>query len=133
MPLLLDTHVWLWAVAQPERLGQQTTERLVDPRGQLSVATISTLELARLLDAGRVALADPLADWVAASLDLLACDTIALSHAIAAEAHALPPPFHRDPADRVLVATARIHELTLITADERILAYANVDSQDARR
>jgi PIN domain nuclease of toxin-antitoxin system len=49
------------------------------------------------------------------------------------EAYALPEPFHKDPADRVLVAAARCHELTLLTADERILTYRGVRSRDARR
>ena len=63
----------------------------------------------------------------------LAVHTIAMSHEVAMEAYAPPGTFHRDPSDRVLVATARRNGLTLVTADDRILAYPHVRTQDARR
>jgi len=59
--------------------------------------------------------------------------TVQVSHEIAMEAYALPEPFHKDPADRLLVAACRWQVLTLLTADERILAYRGVRSRDARR
>jgi PIN domain nuclease of toxin-antitoxin system len=63
----------------------------------------------------------------------LSAQTVSVSHEVAMEAYALPGVFHRDPADRLLVAAARQHGLTLVTADERILAYPHVRSRDARR
>jgi PIN domain nuclease of toxin-antitoxin system len=63
----------------------------------------------------------------------LAAHTAAVSHEIAMEGYALPGAFHRDPADRILVATARRDGLTLVTADDRILAYPHARTQDARR
>jgi PIN domain nuclease of toxin-antitoxin system len=130
--LLLDTHVWVWTQEAPENFGVSARARLLDPTQSLHVATISTLELARLHAHGRIGLAGSLRDWVDASLDLLTCDTVELSHSIAIEAYALPEPFHRDPADRILVATARVLGLTLLTADRRILDYPHVDTLDAR-
>ncbi|MFM9197801.1 MAG: PIN domain-containing protein [Planctomycetia bacterium] len=59
--------------------------------------------------------------------------SIDVDHRVAIEAYKLPGRFHKDPADRMLVATARINDLTLVTADERILAYREVRSLDARR
>jgi len=59
--------------------------------------------------------------------------TVQVSHEMASEAYALPQPFHKDPADRLLVAASRCHDLTLLTADERILTYRGVRSRDARR
>ena len=56
-----------------------------------------------------------------------------MSHEVAMEAYALPGRFHRDPADRVLVAAARKNAMTLVTADDRILASPHVRTQDARR
>ena len=53
-------------------------------------------------------------------------------HEIAAEAYALPSVFHKDPADRILVAASRIHQLVLLTADERILQYPDVQAMDAQ-
>jgi len=131
--LLLDTHVWIWSQAQPERLGPTTTARLEDPRQALYVSPVSTLEIARLAAHGRLELLPDVDRWLEASLDLLGCATVEVSHEIAREAYALPGDLHRDPADRLLVATARVHGLTLLTADDRILAYAHVETQDARR
>ena len=88
--------------------------------------------MARLAAAGAISLSLPLRDWVDAALAALAAHTVSISHAIALEAYALPGSFHKDPADRLLVAAARCHSLTILTADERILRYAHVSSRNAR-
>ena len=133
MTLLLDTHVWIWSQGQPEKLGRRSVQALLAPQHTNTICTISTLELARLLAVGTISLAMPLRDWIEQSLRELAAITLPLTHEIAAEAYALPSAFHKDPADRILVATARIHRLTLLTADERILHYPHVRTIDARR
>lgn len=133
MAILLDTHVWLWSQARPDRLGAEATALLLEPEQSLFVATISALEIARLIEAGKVEIQDPLQQWIKESLELLQCATVELSHEIAAGAYGLPAPFHRDPADRVLVATARTRGLSLMTADQRILEYVHVDTVDVRR
>lgn len=132
MTLLLDTHVWIWSQEAPEKLGELTTRLLTDRQNVLYVSTISTLEIARLLMVGTVALSEPLTSWVSETLRALECGTMEISHQIAIEAYSLPGDFHKDPADRILVATARIYDLTLVTMDERILQYSHVTSQDAR-
>ena len=132
MKLLLDTHVWIWTQEAVEKLGPETEALLVDPRSTLVVSPISTLEIARLLALGGLRLKGRLETWVNDTLAALAAQTQEVSHQIARVAYSLPEPFHRDPADRLLVATARCHALTLVTADERILAYPHVRSQDAR-
>jgi PIN domain nuclease of toxin-antitoxin system len=131
--LLLDTHVWIWSQVQPEKLGQRSVQALLAPEHANMICTISTLELARLLAVGMISLAVPLHEWIEQSLRELAATTLPLTHEIAVEAHALPSAFHKDPADRTLVATARIHRLTLLTADEWILHYPHVRTIDARR
>ena len=133
MRLLLDTHVWVWTQEQPERLGPRTKRLVLGAEHENGVSPISTLELARLAVAGEIELSIALADWVTRSMADLAVHTIAMSHEVAMEAYALPGSFHRDPADRVLVATARRNGMTLVTADDRILAYPHVRTQDARR
>ncbi|MGA2261646.1 MAG: type II toxin-antitoxin system VapC family toxin [Acidobacteriota bacterium] len=132
MTLLLDTHVWIWSQEAPEKLGELTTRLLTDRQNVLYVSTTSTLEIARLLMVGTVALSEPLTSWVSETLRALECGTMEISHQIAIEAYSLPGNFHKDPADRILVATARIYDLTLVTMDERILQYSHVTSQDAR-
>lgn len=133
MRLLLDTHVWIWTQEQPGRLGDATTQSLTDPETSLHVSTISTLEISRLVAMGTIELSGSLDSWVTDTLGSLFCSTIEMSHEIAAGAYSLPPGLHKDPADRILVATARRHDLTLLTADERILSYPHVQTLDARR
>jgi PIN domain nuclease of toxin-antitoxin system len=124
--------VWIWSQEAPEKLGELTTRLLTDRQNVLYVSTTSTLEIARLLMVGTVALSEPLTSWVSETLRALECGTMEISHQIAIEAYSLPGNFHKDPADRILVATARIYDLTLVTMDERILQYSHVTSQDAR-
>ena len=133
MKLLLDTHVWIWSQELPEKLGPQARRLLVDARSTNHVATVSMLELARLVAAGDILLNKPLAAWIETAVEELHAEEVAMSREIATEAYALPGEFHRDPADRILVATARRESLTLLTADDRILAYPHVKTLDSRR
>ncbi len=133
MRVLLDTHVWVWTQEEPERLGPRTKRLLVAAEHENWVCPISTLEISRLVAVGDIRLSMPLADWIVQSMAELSAQTLSVSHEIALEAYALPGTFHRDPADRVLVAAARRNGLTLVTADDRILAYPHVRTQDARR
>jgi len=131
--LLLDTHVWLWAATHPENLGKRTRAVLVDRKTDRLVSTASVLEIARLNASGQVVLSMPAARWIDESSKILILDHLPITTDIAIEAYSLPAPFHRDPADRLLVATARIHNLVVITADERILRYRPVRSTDCRK
>lgn len=133
MKLLLDTHVWIWSQQSPKQLGRRTARALVDDASTNVVCTVSTLELARLASTGVITLTVALQDWVEQSLAALAAESLPVTHEIAIEAYALPGAFHKDPADRLLVAAARREGLTLVTADERILAYSAVETLDARR
>jgi PIN domain nuclease of toxin-antitoxin system len=133
MKLLLDTHVWFWALQSPEKLGKRCRAELESGANTLAVATISTVELGQLQSAERIAFKGTLESWVRRGIEALGLHTEDLSHPIAILAYALPGAFHRDPADRILVATAIHLGLTLVTADERILAYRNAMTLDARR
>jgi PIN domain nuclease of toxin-antitoxin system len=130
---LLDTHVWVWTQEEPERLGPRTKRLLVEAGNENTVCPISTLEIARLVAVGDIRLSMPLSEWVMQSMAELSAQTVPVSHEVAVEAYALPGAFHRDPADRLLVAAARRNGLTLVTADDRILGYPHVRTQDARR
>jgi PIN domain nuclease of toxin-antitoxin system len=131
--VLLDTHVWVWTQEQPERLGPRTKQLLVGMEHENWVCPISSLEISRLVAVGDVRLSIPLAEWIAQSMEELGAQTASVTHEVAMEAYALPGRFHRDPADRLLVAAARRNGFTLATADDRILAYPHVRTQDARR
>jgi PIN domain nuclease of toxin-antitoxin system len=129
---LLDTHIWIWSQENPEQLGRKSRRELADIAQERFVSAISTLEIARLIHLGLVRLRHRFAEWKQFSLAELNATTLDLTHEIAWEAYNLPGRFHNDPADRVLVATARIANLTLITADDLILQYPHVKTLPAK-
>lgn len=132
MRLLLDTHVWIWSQEHVTKLGTETLSALTKRETSLYVSPVSTLEIARLVADGRIIMTGSVRSWIEDTIESLQCMTVDVSHRIAAAAYDLQEDFHKDPADRLLVATARIHDLTLLTADERILAYRHVETLDAR-
>ncbi len=133
MSFLLDTHVWIWTQEQPEAIGKKARAILETTSEELCMSAVSSLEIARLVSGGLLELKGSLDRWVRSAVDSMEARSIDVDHRVAIEAYKLPGRFHKDPADRMLVATARINDLTLVTADERILAYGEVRSLDARR
>lgn len=132
MKILLDTHIWIWSQESPEQLGPDARSTLGDETNALRVSTVSSLEIARLVWGDRLTLTGRLETWISESLNALLAGTVPLTHEIAIAAYNLLGEFHRDPADRMLVATAVVHDLTFMTADERILAYPHLVALDAR-
>lgn len=133
MRLLLDTHVWFWALQSPDKLGPVCRAAMEDPQTALTIATISTLELGQLVMVGKIEIKGTLDAWVHRGIQSLGAQTAEMTHSIALLAYGLPGNFHKDPADRILVATAIDQGLTLATADERILQYPHVMALDARK
>ena len=133
MSFLRDTHVWIWTQEQPDALGPASRALLETTAEELCVSAVSSLEIARLVAGGLVELKGSLDRWVRSAIDSLEARSIDVDHQIAIEAYKLPGRFHKDPADRLLVATAKLRDLTLVTADERILAYRSVRTRDARK
>ncbi len=133
MSLLLDTHVWIWSQEEPERIGRRARGRMERADERLYVATISSLEIARLIRLRLLELDGALDQWIKDSLEAIQCSVLEMSNEVAIGAYRLPGSFHKDPADRILVATSREHSLTLATADERILGYRSVKTFDVRK
>jgi PIN domain nuclease of toxin-antitoxin system len=131
--LLLDTHVLVWAESLDERLGPQTRALLLDPSHTLLVSPISTLELARLIALSRITLRKSLQDWMNSARQHLDFHDAPFTHSAAIDSYQLPASFHKDPADRMLVATARELGCPLVTADDLILGYPHVQTLDARK
>lgn len=129
----MDTHVWVWAAEDEKRLGKKTRAMLQDPSTERYVCAVSALEIARLVWSGDLTLQMSLKDWASVSLQDLQTDILPATLEIAIEAYNLPEPFHRDPADRQIIACARTQGLTLVTADQRILDWKHVSSFDARK
>jgi PIN domain nuclease of toxin-antitoxin system len=125
---LADTHVLLWWVHADRRLPKSHARVLRRARDEapLLVSDISLWEIAMLADQQRIRLDRPLRDWLEAATAPPLVQRVGITPAIAAETACLPSTFHRDPADRILVATARILGATLLTVDERITSAAIV-------
>ncbi len=124
--LILDTHVWIWLVDGVPDLGAATRQAIEKEasRGVVRVPAISIWEVAMLENKGRIVLAMPCARWVEAALAAPGLDLAPLTPEVAVESVYLPGEFHGDPADRMIVATARLADATVATRDRRILDYA---------
>ena len=122
MKLLLDTHIWLWGLREPNRLGPRTLSNLRDSANEIWLSPISTWEALLLHSKGKIQLKVDLAEWLAESTE--GTREAPLTHEIALVAQQLP--LHQDPADRFLAATAKVLDLALVTADERLLGLGNI-------
>lgn len=122
MNLLLDTHVWVWSHTQPERLTKRVSAALTDRRNELWLSPISIWEFLLLVERGRVRPQPGLSatDWVEGALSRVPMHEAALTRDVALRSRSVGIE-HDDPADRFLAATAEVYELTLVTADERLL------------
>jgi len=126
-PLLLDTHVWIWYVEGDRGRIARRVESHVESavqRGGVLVSAISIWELALLESGRRIDLSVEVRTWVARALGFPGVSLKGLSPSIAIESTRLPGSLHRDPVDRMLIATARLVGAALVTRDERILEYA---------
>lgn len=124
MKLLLDTHIWLWSLREPQRLGKRVRQELVDQSNELWLSPISVWEALVLHRKGRVTLHGNLADWLSEGTANMR--EAPLTHEIALVAESLL--LHSDPADRFLAATAKVLGLTLVTADQRLLGLGDIAS-----
>ena len=128
--ILLDTHAWLWWASGSAELSE-AARRLID-RGlddaAVSISCISTWEVAMLLTRQRLELSMDMDRWVGTFEQMGGITFVPVDNAVAMRAVALPGPFHPDPADRIIVATAIALDATLVTRDTRIRAYPHVRS-----
>ncbi len=124
--LLLDTHVWIWLMegSTELKLRQQKIINEAAQQSTVNIAAISVWETAMLATKGRIKVEKSLLAWVQEALALPGIELKPLTPEIAVESSQLPGNFHGDAADRLIVATARLHQLTLLTRDQKILNYA---------
>jgi PIN domain nuclease of toxin-antitoxin system len=117
--LLLDTHIWLWALLEPERLSPHVRALLGARENELWLSPISVWEAHLLAERGRIRINTTPVEWVAAMVQALPRREAVLTHDIAVASRELTLA-HEDPADRFLAATAKVMGLTLVTADTRL-------------
>jgi len=124
MKLLLDTHIWIWTVLEPWRVSSEVTQEIARAEA-VYLSPISIWELSLLAEKKTVVLHMDFAKWCQQAIREQALKEAPLTWEVAAEM-----PFtrfmHRDPGDRFLVATAKVYDLTLVTADERLIAAPGV-------
>ncbi|MBE2233134.1 MAG: type II toxin-antitoxin system VapC family toxin [Anaerolinea sp.] len=125
--ILLDTHVWVWWVNESSMAGSGMQRIIHENQGTgLGVSIISCWEVAKLVERGRLELTMPVERWIEQALTYPGIELLQLTPRIAEESTQLPGEFHRDPADQMLVATARVYDIPLLTADSKLLAYPHV-------
>jgi PIN domain nuclease of toxin-antitoxin system len=118
--LLLDTHVWIWSLLEPERLGRRVQEALQSRRNELWLSPISVWEFLVLVEKGRMEVQPDAQEWLSEAFVRMPLEEAPLTHEIARQSR-LVDLQHEDPADRFLAATAKVLGLTLVTADKRLI------------
>lgn len=116
MKLLLDTHIWLWSILEPDRLTPRVLSELATGTNELWLSPISVWETMLLLERGRLSVDGDPHGWVREALRVSPVRAAPFTNDVAIMSCLLRLP-HRDPADRFLAATAKVYELTLVTAD----------------
>jgi len=131
---LLDTHIWVWLLNGDSQIKQSGVFSPIigaSRKNALYVSTISIWEVAMLEAKGRITFSTGLASWINDALSAPGLQVVQLLPDISIDSTHLPGQFHGDPADRIIVATARFLKCPLITADGKILAYAKEGFLDA--
>ena len=127
--IVVDTHIWVWWVHGDSQLSLHHTRLLEEHEGSgIGVSAISCWEIAKLAELGRLVLPCPVSAWFDQAVAYPGITLLELTPEVAVESTRLPGSFHRDPADQLIVATARVHDCALITADDRIREYPHVDT-----
>lgn len=129
--MVLDTHALVWWVSDPKRVGakaRRAIDAAVAAGNAIAVSSISLWEVAMLVEYGRLALTMEIDVWVAHVESLPFLEFVPVDNRIALRAVMLDEFPHRDPADRIIVATAMGMNATLVTADSRIRSYQSVKS-----
>ena len=127
--ILLDTHVWLWWVSAPENLSENAVAAIEEAKDRNAIyfSSISCWEIAMLSKTGRLSLDRPVSKWIEITVVQNFATFLPVNNAIAVASVELPEPLHKDPADRILIATALTHGFKLVTKDHKIRQYPSIE------
>ena len=130
MPVLLDTHAWIWWLTEDRRLSKRAKSAIASAASAQSlwISLISVWEVAKKVEKRQLVLDRPVEQWLDEAVAAAGLGVWELTRPILVQSCELPQPFHGDPADQILVATARRHGAVLVTKDQRIRQYAHVQS-----
>ena len=125
--IVLDTHAWMWSVNDMPELSTKARD-IVMHADRVGIASASLIEICMLVAKERVILNVPLREWLLTATNQANIEILPVTTGIAIDAFNLPGVFHKDPADRQIVATARVWGAELVTRDQKIQEYPHVDS-----
>ena len=130
MIYMLDTHTWIWWNMNPQKLSQRVKEIIGNTNmyEEILLSAISPWEFSKLLEKQRIGISCNPEDLINTALDMPKLRLVPLSPILSYRSTVLPQPFHNDPVDQIIVATAREENATILTKDEKILTYENVRS-----
>ncbi|MEN9870071.1 MAG: hypothetical protein RLZZ171_1059 [Cyanobacteriota bacterium] len=124
--IVLDTHIWIWWVNNSPRLTESHKQWIQDYQAHgLGISIISCWEVAKLVEKNRLVLSVPVDEWLQTALAYPGVQLLNLTVPILVQSTQLTG-FHNDPADQIIVATAKVYDCLLLTADGKILDYAGV-------
>ena len=123
MNLLLDTCAFIWAISDPDKIPSGVQKILIDPSSVIWFSPITCAEIACLVERKRITLRMHWKTWFDMYTKQNEWSAADINVPIIQDAFSLPGTFHADPADRIMAATARIHDMTLITADPKLIEY----------
>ena len=127
--VVIDTHILVWWVSDSSTLStaaKRTIKSTLSKNGDILISSISAWEIAMLVEKGRLVLSMDVESWLDEVAQIDGVRFLPIDNEIGVKSTALPGDFHKDPADRMIVATARKFAMPLITADEKILQYEHV-------
>ena len=128
MRIILDTCAVIWAVSEPEKLSDNGKRSLTHPEAEVFVSVITCAEIACAVERGRIEIDRHWKSWFRTYTELNGWQIVPIDLGVMEEAYSLPEYSHRDPADRIIVATARKLRLQIVTADRRMLDYPHVET-----
>ncbi|MEH2409172.1 type II toxin-antitoxin system VapC family toxin [Nostoc sp.] len=125
--IILDTHIWVWWNHNDSRLTPPHREAINRERPHgLGVCSISLLEISRLVTQNKLIIPCSIQEWFNIALAQEGVLVLSITPQIAIDSYSLAGNFHKDPADRIIVSTARVYDVPLVSVDEKILAYSDV-------
>ena len=125
---LLDTHTWIWWNMNPTNLSDKVRQLIADSEkySELLLSAISPWEFCKLLEKKKLGISCSPEKWLKEALDMPKFRLVELTPIIAYRSTSLPQPFHNDPGDQIIVATAREENAILLTKDAKIQQYSHV-------
>lgn len=125
---LLDTHTWIWWNSNTRKLSRNVLKLLTMPESDILLSAVSVWEFSKLIELGKLRINCDGYHWITEALDYPNLELVGLTPEIFWHAANLPGQFHKDPADQMIVATARILNATILTRDKLISEYSHVRS-----